>query len=302
LKTRPVVFVSHRGDAVFIQALRTYLSNCDVVVSDWRDRSGDSVAEKVREDISNADLVIILLTESAFQSHWVQQEIGFALGRGRKVIPVFDPEASFGKQLPAFLAGTEWERYSKTAPAESALRTAVRASQLLQEDLVKVFRTYWDYRQWWATVDPRDYTADRCYWATPHDTWSWLMAHSEEEQREVPYKTLIRGDLDFDLRTVKAYYETDEAVCGVHELSAIQEVVVFGNLSFEIFWEPDFWSIVDDFLRGQPSGEELISWHSDFSHRPTRIEVRMNMDSDRAAGHRRRLDVLFKRHTGPPAS
>jgi hypothetical protein len=127
------------------------------------------------------------------------------------------------------------------------------------------------------------------------------MAHSEQEQREVPYKTLIRGDFDFDLRTVKAYYKTGEVVFGVHELSAIQEVAVFGNLSLEIFWEPEFWSIVEVFLRGQPSGEELIAWYSDVSHRATRIEVRMSMDSDRAAGHRRRLDVLFNRHTGLPA-
>ena len=240
--------------------------------------------------------MIVLLTEPALRSQWVHQEIGFAVGRARKVVPVLDPDTPFGKELPALLAGTEWERYSKTAISESALRTAARVSQLLQEDPVKVFRSDWEYRQWWLTVDPRDYTVDTCYWATPHDTWSWLMAHADEEQRDVVYKTLIRGDLTFDQRTADSYYDPQEVVRGVHELSAIEEVAVFGSLTVEVFWEPGFQAAMDDFLGLSPSGEQLIAWFNEIAHKPTRIEVRMSMDPERAASHRRRLDALFRMH------
>jgi len=67
------------------------------------------------------------------------------------VIPVLDPDTPAGPTLPALLVGIEWEQYTKTAIQESALRTAVRVGQLLQEDLVRIFRTDWDHRQWWLT-------------------------------------------------------------------------------------------------------------------------------------------------------
>jgi hypothetical protein len=83
-KLKPVVFVSHSGNDEFVQALRSYLDDCDLLISDWQDKAGLSVADKVREDITRADLVVVVLTAPALESPWVQQEIGFAIGREKR--------------------------------------------------------------------------------------------------------------------------------------------------------------------------------------------------------------------------
>jgi hypothetical protein len=51
-KTKPVVFVSHSGELEFIQALRTYLLNCETVISDWRDESGPQCQDHFSPAIS----------------------------------------------------------------------------------------------------------------------------------------------------------------------------------------------------------------------------------------------------------
>ncbi|HEY6343755.1 MAG TPA: toll/interleukin-1 receptor domain-containing protein [Bryobacteraceae bacterium] len=302
-KLKPVIFVSHTGNDEFIQLLRMYLGDCDVVVSDWRDQAGLLIAKKVREDISRADLVVIVLTEPALRSAWVQQEIGFALGQEKKVVPVLEHlDTSTSDTLPALLVGVEWERYVKTAIPESALRTAMRVSQMLQEDLVRVFRTDWEYRQWWVTMDERLYATENLYWATPHDTWAWLMAHTDQVPTDLKYRVLIRGDLEFDRTTVSSHYSEEEVVFGVRELSGIEETCVIGSLVVHTLWEPDFQEMLDHFLQTAPSGEQLIRWYSDFAHRDTRIEVRVSLDASRAASHRRRLDVLFEKYSRDRAS
>ena len=212
------------------------------------------------------------------------------------MIPVLDPDTPAGPTLPALLVGIEWEQYTKTAIQESALRTAVRVGQLLQEDLVRIFRTDWDHRQWWLTVDERAYATDTLYWATPHDTWSWLTAHSDQVPTDLAYHVLIRGDLAFDRTTVSSHYGPDDVVIGVRELSGIEETCVIGNLVVQTLWEPDFQDRLETFLETGPLGKDLIQWYGDFSRQDTRIEVRMSLDANRAASYRRRLDALFKKY------
>jgi hypothetical protein len=185
----------------------------------------------------------------------------------------------------------EWEPYSSTAPVASAHRTALRVSHLLETDLVKTFQTWLEYREWWFTKDEHQYTNRRSYWATPHDTLSWLYPG---KPRQAIYRVLIRGDLEFDIKTT-TFYNPNEAVYGVGGLSAFQEITVIGNLSVQTLWEPAFQLKIDQFLRTNPPAEELMRWYSNISHESTCIEVRMSFDEERADRDVNRLDALFDR-------
>jgi hypothetical protein len=292
-KNKPVVFVAHSGCEEYLHALNRYLPEYEITVSDWGDKSGTNLAQKITSDITRADLVAVLLTVAACTSAWVNQEIGFALGLGKKVLPIL--EGGESTKLPGLLGAAEWEVYEPTSLEASAMRAALRISKWLQEDLTRVFNRYHDYSEWWITVDERSFTDERCYWATPHDTWSWIMAHLNIAC-DLEYRTLIRGDYEFDQSTLHTHYDPGEAVCGVAALSAFEEIAVFGALSVEVAWEPSFCAETDKFLREMPSVEALFRWYQDVSRRSTCIEVRMALDERRAARHRQRLDSLFDQH------
>jgi hypothetical protein len=295
-KTKPVIFIAHTGDEAYLHALRRYVPDCEIIISDWSDKAGNPIAAKVMSDITRADIVVVVLTGRAAGSLWVNQEIGFALGIGKRVLPVFE-----GQALPGLLAGMEWEPYDQSSVDASALRAALRIGRWLKEDLTKVFTTYHDYRDWWTTVDERTFTSEKHYWATPHDTWSWVMAHSEQAF-DIPYRTLIRGSTDFDKLTLETHYQGKEAVCGVAELSAYEEIAVLGALSVETTWDPTFLHELDTLLGSMQAVDTLFRWYETSSRRPTTIEVRMVLDDERAGRHRRRLDTLFERYVrGGPA-
>lgn len=297
-KTKPVVFISHSGDENVVRMLIEHLTDCETIVSDLRDEAGGNVIAKVKGDIRRADLIIPVLTELSLKSHWVHQEIGFALGIDKEILPVFQRRGD--KELPAMLLGLEYESYDDAAVAESAIRIITRATTLLKRQLEISFDTYWAYRNWWLTVDEKDYTSELCYWATPHDLWSWTMPHVEEEQRDVRYRTLIRGDLDFDRRTVENFYEPDEVVFGVKDLAAFQEISIFGNLTVETRWELSFQEKLNEFLsKENPSGERIIQWFHAISFENIKFHVRLNMKPKEAADQRRTLDALFSRSQRP---
>ncbi|MCY2995410.1 MAG: hypothetical protein NTY19_47230 [Planctomycetota bacterium] len=268
-----------------------YLPECDVIVSDWRDKSGSSLAEKVKMDIARSDLVAVLLTDTASSSPWVQQEIGFALGVGKKVVPIVQ-----GPNVPelALLAGVEWEPYEPNAVDTSALRAALRIARCLQEDLTRVFSCCYDYYEWWVTVLEDRITSEKCYWATPHDTWSWIMTHVDS--RDVDYRTLIRGGYEFDKLTVETHYQGKEVAFGVEPLAGFEEIAVIGSLSVETVWDPRACREIDEVVKRTPSADAIFRSYRDFSWQPTSIEVRMYLDAERAARHRRRLDSLFDQY------
>jgi hypothetical protein len=288
LKKRPTIYVSHSGNDEFVRALRDDLPKFEVLVSDWNDATGDLVAGKIQNDLARADVVVVVLSGAAKNSKWVQQEIGLSLGRDLRIIPVFEP-LDGTNDLPGLLAGLEWEPYYSSAPVVSAHRTALRISHLLEADLIKTFQTWWEYREWWFTKDERAYTNRRCYWATPHDTLSWLYPG---KPRQTTYRVLIRGSLAFDLSTA-TFYEPYEVVYGVDDLSAFQEITVIGNLSAHTLWEPSFQRSIDEFLRNNPSAEQLMKWYRHISREPTCIEVRMSFDEARADRDVQRLEALF---------
>jgi hypothetical protein len=105
---RTQVFLSHRTDdkpitdwvkaQVEAMGIRCWVAEDDP-------KPGTTLSQKVREAIAGSVAMIVLLTEAAYDSPYVQQEIGVALGAGLPVFALVD-DALRGSTM-AMLEGTE---------------------------------------------------------------------------------------------------------------------------------------------------------------------------------------------------
>jgi hypothetical protein len=111
----------------------------EVYLAEHDPQPGASLAAKVIAAINASDAVLVLLTESAAASPWVQQEIGAAQLAGKLIVPIVQAGVHVGMGL---LAGIEWIGVDLASPANAmatvsaALEPLVRkhvAEQLAQE-------------------------------------------------------------------------------------------------------------------------------------------------------------------------
>jgi len=74
-------------------------------------RPGVPLSSKVSQMIDASDCVVVILTATASKSHWVQQEIGYAIKAGKLILPFVER----GVNAAAFLQGLE---YVEVDPAD----------------------------------------------------------------------------------------------------------------------------------------------------------------------------------------
>jgi hypothetical protein len=67
---------------------------------------GKQLAEKVKRNIGRCNALVVLLTENSVSSSYVQQEIGWALAKGKLVIPLF--QSGIPSTELAMLQGVEY--------------------------------------------------------------------------------------------------------------------------------------------------------------------------------------------------
>jgi hypothetical protein len=102
------IFISHsHADKVPVQRIVSRLEEAghDVWIDSLKLRPGDNIAQKIKDGLESADLLIVVISKNSFRSHWVQQEFStIALQqiskRERRVIPV-KIDAS---DVPSYLA------------------------------------------------------------------------------------------------------------------------------------------------------------------------------------------------------
>jgi len=100
----------------------------DVSVAEWYIRAGEPLSSKVKDQIAQADSVVVVLTRDGLRSKWVQQEVGIALGKGKLVIPLVE-KGTPADELAA-LQGREYIEYDPARPQDSLDRAASYASSL----------------------------------------------------------------------------------------------------------------------------------------------------------------------------
>jgi len=85
------VFLSYAlGDADFARSLSQALSS-DVEVASLETGipGGEKIGEILRSQMATADVMVVLLSQNALGSPWLQFELGAALGLGVRVLPVY---------------------------------------------------------------------------------------------------------------------------------------------------------------------------------------------------------------------
>ena len=93
--------------------------------------SGDAVSSAVRDALKKSDVVIVLLTTRAFESQWVQFEVGAAEALDKRIIPVvlshFDED-----HVPEVLRSRQWID-GRDRPLDDVARDVKRAVEAAQK-------------------------------------------------------------------------------------------------------------------------------------------------------------------------
>ena len=99
----PRIFLSHSANnKVLARAVKTALeySRMSAFVAHEDIEPTSAWQEEIEFALTTMDILVALLTESFRGSNWTEQEVGFALGQGKPVIPVsieIDPFGMMGK-------------------------------------------------------------------------------------------------------------------------------------------------------------------------------------------------------------
>jgi hypothetical protein len=132
------LFVSHASkDADAIALVRSQIDALGVRVylAEHDNQAGRRLSAKVQQAIARCDVMIVLLTPSGYDSRYVQQEIGLALGKGRLVIPLLDPSlvaADLG-----LLNDIEYIVFDNDHPSDGLARLSERVDSLVRQQKAK---------------------------------------------------------------------------------------------------------------------------------------------------------------------
>ena len=110
---RVFVSIPHEDLEIF-QSIEDYASDLDHIdlkAAELYRRPGEYVVSKIRNFIDKSDVVVVVWTEKAETSIWIQNEIGYTMGRGIRIIPFKE----MGLTLKGFLEGTEYIEFVPSA-------------------------------------------------------------------------------------------------------------------------------------------------------------------------------------------
>ena len=100
---------------------------------------GASVADKVKKEISESSLFVVLLTKKSQYSAYVQQEIGFAEGANKPIVPLV--ENGVKERNLAMLVGREYVEFDSSNPEKGVakLRNYLTRHEGISKDDVITF-------------------------------------------------------------------------------------------------------------------------------------------------------------------
>lgn len=131
----PNVFISYaHADAV--QARRLVKALRDNNVVGWLDSAdiaaGTAISSAVRDALKNSSVVIVLLSQTALRSQWVQFEVGAAEALGKKIIPVIVSGDVIEDEIPDILRSRNWID-GRERPYEDIVRDVKLAVESVEE-------------------------------------------------------------------------------------------------------------------------------------------------------------------------
>lgn len=123
------VFISYsRRDERFVRRLYEALRQADIPV--WIDFEGIAPSadfvQEIQSALDVADALIYVLSPASLQSAWIQQELEFALSRGRVIIPVV-AESITPDDAPPALRSLNWISFTDPSDFDTAFRRLLGA-------------------------------------------------------------------------------------------------------------------------------------------------------------------------------
>jgi TIR domain len=103
-----IPIVNHLSAALYGAGVNAYLAFYDR-------QPGVQLSSKVQANIDASDILLALVSKKGVDSTWVQHEVGFALGRNKKVIAFVEK----GVKPGAMLQGVEYYEFDPSAPGGS---------------------------------------------------------------------------------------------------------------------------------------------------------------------------------------
>lgn len=114
------VFISHSSsDREWVELIRNEAQSIDVEIylHEYDLRPGARLSEKLQAAIRRSDALVALFTRNAASSTYVQQEIGYALGQNKIVVPLL--EKGVDDHQLAMLVGDEYILFDPDAPFDA---------------------------------------------------------------------------------------------------------------------------------------------------------------------------------------
>ena len=138
----PNVFISHshqqRGEAVyFMKLLKKH--GAEIFLDQDNIQGGDNLPERILSGIRQCDILLLLWSNGAANSNWVELEIEEALRYEKRIIPYLIGQINIPIQLKSTLAIHQSDRKH----ANSALLKAIFGEKFAPLDLSQIFPGYW---------------------------------------------------------------------------------------------------------------------------------------------------------------
>jgi hypothetical protein len=133
VSTAPMFFLSHSMlDAAEVEKVHTAIAalGVHVYLAEHDPQPGTSLAAKVTTAIRASDAVVVLLTKSAAESPWVQQEIGVAHEAGKLIVPIRQSGINVNMGV---LAGVEWIEADFADPVDALAVISSRLAPLVHK-------------------------------------------------------------------------------------------------------------------------------------------------------------------------
>lgn len=119
-QAKPTVFFSHSSadsEQISLIAEHARAAGVEPYMANHDYQPGRQLLDKIVKAIESSDAVFVFLTQSGYDSNYVHEEIGIAIGKNKLVIALVDPELQMGGgQDMATLAGTEVVPFSFAKP------------------------------------------------------------------------------------------------------------------------------------------------------------------------------------------
>ncbi|WP_010256961.1 toll/interleukin-1 receptor domain-containing protein [Treponema primitia] len=131
---KSIVFISHYAEEKeFAQLLGTFIENCfynniTCFISSYTLELGDAFLDKIRNNFTKSDIVLVLCSPTSIQRPWICAEAGASFFTGKLCIPICHSGLEF-KDLPPFFDKLQGTSFKTANDAQTLIEKIGKVTQ-----------------------------------------------------------------------------------------------------------------------------------------------------------------------------